>query len=79
MQTRTWTAATCWQLLVALPLPKDECCLMEKHRGSQNVSGVQEDEEIIPAIANLDIPLVMGNRLKKTSSQYEEQRRSHGT
>ena len=33
----------------------------------KNVSEVQEDEEIIPAIANLDIPLVMGNRLKKMS------------
>ena len=33
----------------------------------KNVSEVQEDEEIIPAIINLDIPLVMGNRLKKMS------------
>ena len=31
----------------------------------ENVSEVQVDEKIIPAIADLDVPLVMGSRLKK--------------
>ncbi len=51
MQTRTWTAATCWQLLVALPLPKKGVL---PHEETPRISGrvrVQVDEEIIPAIA----------------------------
>ena len=31
----------------------------------ENVSEVQVDEEIIPAIADLGVPLVMGSRLAK--------------
>ena len=31
----------------------------------ENVSEAQVDEEIIPAIADLDVPLVMGSRLKE--------------
>ena len=43
------------------------------------VSEVQVDEKIIPAIADLDVPLVMGSRLKKLSRQPRVQRRSLGT
>ena len=67
MQMRTWISATCGQVLVALPLPKDECCLMKKHsRISERVRSTG-GRGIISAIVNLDIPLVMGNRLKKMS------------
>ena len=64
MQIRTWIAATCWQLLIALQLPKDDCCLMGYRtlEDLKNVSEVQVDEKIIPAIADLDIPLVLGCR-----------------
>ena len=42
----------------------------------ENVSEVQVDERIIPAIADLDVPLVMGSRLMR---QSRKQRRSLGT
>ena len=38
----------------------------------KNVSEVQVDEKIIPAIADLDIPLVMSSRLKKLSKSIRE-------
>ena len=51
-------------VLIALQLPRDDCCLM-RYRALEdlkNVSEVQVDEKIIPAIADLDIPLVLGCR-----------------
>ena len=38
----------------------------------ENVSEVQVDERIIPAIADLDVPLVMGSRLKKLIKAVQE-------
>ena len=38
----------------------------------ENVSEVQVDEKIIPAIADLDVPLVMGSRLKKLIKAIQE-------
>ena len=45
-------------------LPEDDCCLMGYRtlEDLKNVSEVQVDEKIIPAIADLDIPLVLGCR-----------------
>ena len=67
-RTRTWVAATCWRVLSAL----HSRGMIALHGYStlkvlENVSEAQVDEKIISAIANLDIPLVMGNRLKKVS------------
>ena len=45
----------------------------------ENVSEAQVDEEIIPAIADLDAPLVMGSRLKELIKQYRRQQGSRGT
>ena len=38
----------------------------------ENVSEAQVDEKIIPAIADLDVPLVMGSRLKKLIKAIQE-------
>ena len=38
----------------------------------ENVSEIQVDERIIPAIADLDAPLVMGSRLKKLIKAIQE-------
>ena len=45
----------------------------------ENVSEAQVDEEIIPAIADLDVPLVMGSRLKELIKQHRRQQGSRGT
>ena len=67
IQMRTWSAATCWRMLVALQLPRDDCCLMgcRTLEDLENVSEAQVDEKIIPAIADLGVPLVTSSRLKK--------------
>ncbi len=44
-----------------------------------NVSEAQVDEKITPTIADLDVPLVMGSRLKTLIKQYRRQQGSRGT
>ena len=44
-----------------------------------NTSEVQADERIIPDITDLDVPLVMGSRLREPIRQPRKQRRSSGT
>ena len=74
IQMRTWLATTCWRLLVALQPPRDDCCLRgcRTLEDLENVSEAQVDEKIIPAIADLDVPLVMGSRLKKLIQAIQE-------
>ena len=52
-QKRTLLAATCWR--------RDYCCLMEYRtlEDPENVSEAQVDKKIIPAITDLDVPLVI--------------------
>ena len=71
---RTWLAATCWRLLIALQLPRDDCCLMRYRtlEDLENVSEAQVDEKIIPAITDLDVPLVISSRLKKLIKAIRE-------
>ena len=38
----------------------------------ENVSEMQVDEKIIPAVKDLDVPLVMGSRLKKLIKSIQE-------
>ena len=73
IQMRTWLAATCWRLLVALQLPRDDCCLMgcRTLEDLENVSEAQVDEKIIPAITDLDVPLVINSRLKKLTKAIQ--------
>ena len=80
IRTRTWVAATCWRLLSALQLPRDDCCFMgySTLEVLENVSETQVDEKIIPAIADLDVPLVMNNQ-QKLIQAIREATRSHGT
>ena len=40
--------------------------------GLENTSEVQADERIIPAITDLDVPLVMGSRLKEPIKAIQE-------
>ncbi len=40
--------------------------------GLESTSEVQEDERIIPAITNLDVPLVMVSRLKEPIKAIQE-------
>ena len=50
----TSVAATCWQMLIALQLPRHECFLM-RHRTPRDFETLSEvDETIIPAIAELE-------------------------
>ena len=42
--------------------------------GRESVAEVQVDEDIIPAMADLDVPLVMGGRQKKLIRQPGRQR-----
>ena len=51
---------------MALQLPKDDCCRMGYRtlEDLENVAEAQVDEQIIPAITDLDVPLVMDRRLK---------------
>ena len=74
IQMRTWLATTCWRLLVALQLPRDDCCLMGCRilEDLEIVSEEQVDEKIIPAIADLDVPLVTSSRLKKAIKAIRE-------
>ena len=67
IQRKTWAAATCWQLLIALQLPRYDWCRMGHRtlKDLENMSEVQVDEKIIPAIADLEVTLVMGSRLRK--------------
>ena len=44
----------------------------------ENVSEAQVDKKIIPAITDLDVPLVINSRLKKLTKAIQRQRRSHG-
>ena len=71
---RTWLATTCWRLLVALQLPKDDCCLMGCRilEDLEIVSKKQVDEKIIPAIVDLDVPLVTSSRLRKAIKAIRE-------
>ena len=62
---RTWVAATCWQLLIALQPPRDDCCLMR-------YSALEDGREDIPVIADVDIPLVMSSQLKELSKSIRE-------
>ena len=67
IQSRNWAAAACWQLLIALQLPRNDWCLVG-HRTFEdlkNTSEAQLNEEIIPTIADLEVTLVVGSRLKK--------------
>ena len=77
---RTWLAATYWRLLIALQLPRDDCCLMG-YRALEDPENVSEAQvnEIIPAITDLDVPLVISSRLKKLIKTIREAARSHGT
>ena len=81
IQMRTWLAATCGRMLVALQLPRDDCCLMgcRTLEDLENVSEAQVDEKIIPAIADLGVPLVTSSRLKRLSKAIREGAGSHGT
>ena len=45
----------------------------------ENVSEAQADEETIPAIADLDVPLVMGSRPKELIKQYRRLQGFRGT
>ena len=97
IQRKTWAAAACWQLLIALQLPRNDWCLMG-HRTFEdlkNMSEVQLNEKIIPTIADLEVIVVMGSRLKKLvklrresavvswdpkrKEPVKKQLRSHGT
>ena len=80
IQMRTWLAATCWRMLVALQLPRDNCCLMgcRTLEVLENVSEAQVDEESIPAIADLGVPLVTKQQTKKLFKAYARERGSHG-
>ena len=50
----TSVAATCWQMLIALQLPRHECFLM-RHRTPRDFETLSKvDETIIPAIAELE-------------------------
>ena len=73
IQRRTWAAATCWQLLIALQLPRYDWCRMGHRtlKDLENMSEVQVDEKIIPAIADLDIPLVLGCKVENTRGSRE--------
>ena len=77
---RTWLAATYWRLLIALQLPRDDCCLMGYRalEDPENVSEAQLNEKIIPAITDLDVPLVTSSRPKKLIKAIREAARSHG-
>ena len=81
IQMRTWLAATCGRMLVALQLPRDDCCLMgcRTLEDLENVSEAQVDEKIIPAIADLGVPLVTSSRLKRLIKAIREGAGSHGT
>ena len=70
-QKGTSVAATCWQLLIALQPPRDEWFPMG-HRTLKDLDTLSEvDEKIIPAIAELEDPLVMSSRLKKLMARRE--------
>ena len=45
----------------------------------ENVAKAQVEDKSIPAITDLDTPLVMNSRLKKLIKAVREQQRSHGT
>ena len=66
---------------MALQLPRNDCLLMgcRTREDLEDVSEAQVDEKIIPAITDLDVPLVITIRLRSQSRRYERQRRSHGT
>ena len=53
-------------MLSALQLPRDDCCFMgySTLEDLENVSEAQVDEKIIPAIADLDVPLVTNSQQK---------------
>ena len=73
IQMRTWLATTCWRLMVALQLPRDDCCLRgcKTLEDLENVSEAQVNEKIMPAIADLDVPLVTSSRLKRIKAIRE--------
>ena len=74
IQRKTWAAAACWQLLIALQFPRNDRYLMG-HRTFEdlkNMSEVQLNEKIIPTIADLEVTLVMGSRLKKLIKSRRE-------
>ena len=80
IRTRAWAAAACWRLLSALQIPRDDCCFMgySTLEVLEDVSEAQVDEKIIPAIADLDVPLVTNNQ-QKLIQAIREATRSHGT
>ena len=45
---------------------------MQDARGPRHTSEVQNDERIIPDITDLDVPLVMGSRLRKPIKATQE-------
>ena len=65
IQRKTWAAAACWQLLIALQFPRDECFFMGRRTPRDLETLTEADEKIIPDITGLDVPLVMGNRLRE--------------
>ena len=67
-------------MLSALQIPRDDWCFMgySALEVLENVSEAQVDEKIIPAIADLDVPLVTNNQ-QKLIQAIREATRSHGT
>ena len=53
-------------MLSALQIPRDDCCFMgySTLEVLEDVSEAQVDEKIIPAIADLDVPLVTNSQQK---------------
>ena len=69
IQRKTWAAAACGQLLIALQLPRNDWCLMG-HRTFEdlkNMSEVQLNEKTIPTIAEVKATMVVGSRAQKLS------------
>ena len=63
-----------WKTKMSPYHQRDDCCLMgcRTLEGLENVSEAQVDEESIPAIADLGVPLVTSSRLKKLFKAIRE-------
>ena len=66
IRARTWVAVTCWRLLNALQLPRDDCCFVGYSTlvVPENVSEAQAVEKDTPAIADSDFPLATYSQQK---------------
>ena len=66
--TRLVSAIGCRMVLILIMAPVVVMTLED----NEDVSEMQADEKIILAIADLDVPLIMGSRLKKLIKAIQE-------